>query len=317
MKAPRERGSKLPHSIYVRVFMKPCTEASQMRGSQGFSLAEMMVSVLVLLMTMSAVFYVLGRYQKSYQGEQMAADLHSGVRNTMELISQEVGQAGFFGFTTLYTQDAIVGGSTQTVNIGSTASIFAGETLVVDSGAAQETITVSTVNSQDSITAAFAQSHAPRTPINAFGAFPEGIIAGSSTPIRLQLFGDINDDGALVYVEYNVTGGTLTRSITPIGALTQNPSQVLVRNVVANPSNTAVFRYSTPVVQNGRTYVTNVWVTLTTQSADKDPQTQQLRTMTSSLVVAPRNVVAALDLAVNNITNRLQAMPPGLPIPAP
>ena len=51
--------------------------------------------------------------------------------------------------------------------------------------------------------------------------------------------------------------------------------------------------------------------------ADKDPQTQQLRTMTSSLVVAPRNVVAALDLAVNNITNRLQAMPPGLPIPAP
>jgi len=86
---------------------------------------------------------------------------------------------------------------------------------------------------------------------------------------------------------------------------------------VTNPSNTAVFRYSSPVVQNGRTYVTNVWVTLTTQSTDKDPQTQQLRTMTSSLVVAPRNVVAALDLAVNNITNRLQAMPPGLPIPAP
>ena len=288
-----------------------------MRGSQGFSLPEMMVSVLVLLMTLSAVFYVLGRYQKSYQGEQAAADLHSGVRNTMELISQEVGQAGFFGFTTLYTQDAIVGGSTQTVNIGSTASIFAGETLVVDSGAAQETITVATVNSQDSITAAFAQSHGPRTPINAFGAFPEGIIAGSSTPIRLQLFGDINGDGTLVYVEYNVTGGTLTRSTTPIGALTQNPSQVLVRNVVANPANTPVFRYSNPVVQNGRVYVTNVWVTLTTQSTDKDPQTQQLRTMTSSLVVAPRNVVAALDLAVNNITNRLQAMPPGLPIPAP
>jgi len=286
-----------------------------MRGSQGFSLPEMMVSVLVLFMTLSAVFYVLGKYQKSYQGEQIAADLHSGVRNTMELISQEVGQAGFFGFSTRYMQGAVVGGSTQTVNIGSSSSIFVGETLVVDSGAAQETVTVSAVNSESSITAAFAQSHAAATPINAFGAFPEGVISASSTPIRLQLFGDINDDGTLVYVEYNVTGGTLTRSITPIGALNQSPSQVLVRNVVANPSNTAVFRYSTPVVQNGRTYVTNVWVTLTTQSTDKDPQTQQLRTMTSSLVVAPRNVVAALDLARNNITNRLQAMPSGLPIP--
>src|SRR5207244_7328615 len=57
MKAPRESGSKLPHSRYVTVFMKPCTEEeSQMRGSQGFSLPEMMVSVLVLLMTLSAVF---------------------------------------------------------------------------------------------------------------------------------------------------------------------------------------------------------------------------------------------------------------------
>src|SRR5438876_6700560 len=142
MKAARESGSKLPHSRYVRVFMKPCTEESQMRGSQGFSLPEMMVSVLVLLMTLSAVFYVLGKYQKSYQGEQVASDLHSGVRNTMELISQEIGQAGYLGFTTRYTQGDIVGGTTQTVTIDSSSSIFQGETLLVGSGAGQETITV-------------------------------------------------------------------------------------------------------------------------------------------------------------------------------
>src|SRR5436309_10015109 len=155
MKAPGESGSKLPRPRYVTVFMKPCTEeGSPMRGSQGFSLPEMMVSVLVLFMTLSAVFYVLGKYQKSYQGEQIAADLHSGVRNTMELISQEVGQAGFFGFSTRYMQGDVVGGSTQTVNIGSSSSIFVGETLVVDSGAAQETITVQTVNTDNTITAA-------------------------------------------------------------------------------------------------------------------------------------------------------------------
>src|SRR6266508_1429355 len=71
----------------------------EMNGGRGFSLIEFMVGAVVVLTTMAVAFSVLGKYQKAYQGEQLAADLHQGIRSAMELLSQEVGQAGYLGFS--------------------------------------------------------------------------------------------------------------------------------------------------------------------------------------------------------------------------
>jgi type II secretory pathway pseudopilin PulG len=293
-------------------------DAVEMRGGRGFSLIEFMVGSLVVLVTMAAAFSVLGKYQKSYQGEQLAADLHQGVRSAMELLSQEIGQAGYLGSSARQVQAPIAGNTAgQTVAISSTDSIFAGETLVVDAGAAQERVAVTGVDgSNNTVTGIFRNSHNANAPVSTLGTFPQGVMpAPTSTATRLGMFGDINGDGSLVYVEYNYNLGlgTLTRSITPISAACQNPPLVLVRNIVANPGGTACFRYKTQAL-NGLTYVFEVSVTLSTRSTDLDPETKQYRTMTSSLILAPRNVQAAYGLAVIPATERLQPTPPGVPL---
>ena len=294
-------------------------DTAEMRGSRGFSLIEFMVGAVVVLLSMAAAFSVLGKYQKSYQGEQIAADLHSGVRNAMELLSQEIGQAGYLGFSTRQLQ-AAVGGNTapQTVPISSTDSLFVGEILVVDAGVAQESVTLTAIDQvNNTITGVFRGNHNNNAPVNTLGAFPQGVLPPpNSTATRLQMFGDIDSDGRLFYVEYNcnVNAGTFTRSVTPISAAVQNPAQVLVRNLVANPNNAACFQYNATTL-GPNTYVTEISVTLSTQSATPDPETKQFRTMTSSMTLTPRNVQAAYGLALIPVTNRLQPTPPGLPLP--
>src|SRR5213080_1872126 len=66
---------------------------------EGFSLIECMVSMGVMLFLMASVFHVLGKYQRGYQNEQATTDMRQGARGAMELLSQEVGQAGYLGFT--------------------------------------------------------------------------------------------------------------------------------------------------------------------------------------------------------------------------
>src|SRR5438876_8665516 len=97
-------------------------------GHDGFSLIESLVSMVVMLFLMTAVFHVLGKYQRSYQSEQVSTDMRQGARSAMELMGQEVGQAGFLGFAPT-SLNANVTGSTigQTVPLSSTANIFIGE----------------------------------------------------------------------------------------------------------------------------------------------------------------------------------------------
>jgi hypothetical protein len=133
----------------------------------------------------------------------------------------------------------------------------------------------------------------------------------------LQLFGDVNGDGSLQYVEYNCnsTAGTLTRSITTIttGVTNKNAAQTLLNNVVANPSGTACFQFTTQTV-GSYTFVTSVATTLTVQTSQKDPETGQYAQMTKSFLnLASRSVLAGVTLANSGSTTLLQATPPGVP----
>jgi hypothetical protein len=123
------------------------------------------------------------------------------------------------------------GGVTATVTLSSVAGMWAGTNngirLTVLDGDSSETIVVQTRNAgTNEVTACFSRSHAVGAPLAALG----GLAKGSSgraprtrhpgrprpapTPTdsnanRLKLFGDVNGDGKMVYVEYFCDNGEL------------------------------------------------------------------------------------------------------------
>jgi prepilin-type N-terminal cleavage/methylation domain-containing protein len=301
----------------------------------GFSLLEMMISVAILIVVSGAAFSALSASQRVYASQQLQADMHAGLRGTLELMEQEVGQAGALNFPPQTLTGAVVGTAVaQTVPVTSSANIYVGELLTVDTGAAQEVVQVTGVGTNQ-VTGVFQQSHPVNAPVVAQGVLPQGVlttVAGN----QLQIVGDVNADGTLEFVEYDcnpgtpAAPGTLTRSITTIapGVVKQNAPQILLNTLVANPNGTPCFTPSMGVggaVTAGNcalggtafTCVTEMQITLTVQAAEPDPQTGQYQTMTKSFLnVSSRNVFAAYMIAATSGSQPglLQPQPPGLPL---
>ncbi len=294
------------------------------RAEKGFSLLELMVSMVVMMVVAGGVFQALNFYQKTYQRTEISADMHDNLRSAIDLIIQEAGQAGSLNLgTTLGTRQLTNGvalGSpvAQVVLMNDTTGIFPNEKLLVDAGGSQELVTITAVGA-NSVTGVFANSHNAGAQVNAIGVFPEGIL-NTSTANKLQLFGDLNGNGTLVYVESTcnyVAGGpgTFTRSVTPVGLGAINPADVLVDNLISNPGGTPCFQYpAAPPVVSGFTFTNQVGVTLTVQTATKDALTGSFLTMTkSALDVVPRNIQMGLDMANAGLTDRLQPKPNPIP----
>jgi len=287
---------------------------------QGFSLLELMVSVALLLVIAGAVFLVMMAHQKLSATQHLKADMYLSIRGATELMTQEIGQAGLVTLPPSQLSAAVTAStSPRTVEITSTTSMYVGEKLLVDTASSQELVTVTALNTSPSqITGVFNNNHLSGAVINALGVFPQGVMS-SSTADQLQLFGDIHGDGSLVYIHYdcNATAGTLSRSVTPVTPTVSasNASQVLLNNLIANPGATPCFQITTTTV-GSNTFVTNVALTLSVKTSAPDPQTGAYLTMTKSYQnLAPRNVLAGLELANVPFLDRLQPTPPNLPLP--
>jgi len=232
-------------------------------------------------------------------------------------------------------------GATATVAVTSSPStlgvsgLFQNEKIVVGGGTSanpargctnanpcNETVTVTAVgNSPPTITATFELAHAIGAPITVHGGFGTGIVptvasgqANGSTGSLLKIYGDVLGNGEMAYVEYtcDTAGGNLYRnamSFTANAKPVLTVSQVLLNNIQANPDGTPCFTYEIKTVA-GQRYVTNVAVTLTVRTQDRDPITKVFQTETKALLnVAPRNVYHVWQLASQNNTARLQVMP--------
>jgi prepilin-type N-terminal cleavage/methylation domain-containing protein len=319
------------------------TSRAPHRSQAGFSLPELLIAVTILLIISSAVTSALLQMTNSQRTIWNRTQLHAGVRSATELLQQEVGQAGrvaLQGVATLAGAVAI-GSQAVAVNINGAAPLtmsgfFVGEQLVVDVGGpapcvatspCQETVTVTAVNiAAKQVTGTFAYPHPAGAPINVFGGFGTGIVppapyVNGSTASTLKLYGDINGDGSMVYVEYTcdpAPGGTgnLYRNVMPYDKATAKvaatSSQILLTNIQNNPGGIACFTYMPnplPVV-GGNTYVLDVAITLTVQTQMVDPITKQYQTETKALLnVSPRNVFNVWQLASAGVTERLQPMP--------
>ena len=291
-----------------------------LQDSRGFTLIELMISVLVLMAVTGIV--VEGMMSLSRVNDNVAnrSEMHAGVRNATELLQQEVGQAGRVALPGVARLAGAVAPGLATVAVSSAVGMFPGERLVVDLGAAQETVTVTAVDAAaNQITATFNAAHPANAPLSVSGGFAAGVVpttmVAGSTATVMKIVGDINGDGNMVYVEYtcDTVAGRLYRNTMPYTAAVKpapTVEQVLIDNLLANPDGTPCFTYQQNVV-NGTTFVTGVAITLTVRSQDVDPNTGQFARETKALLnVAPRNVFNVWQMASLGYADRVQPLPP-------
>jgi type II secretory pathway pseudopilin PulG len=286
----------------------------------GFTLLELVVSMAFLSVILGGVVSAISVSSQTYGRTELKSDMYENVRGVAELMAQEIGQAGLLSLpASTLAASVSASGTAQSVNVSSTTSMFVNEQVLVDAGGNEELVTLTNVTAS-AISAIFSKPHAAAAPITALGAFPAGIVpqgtTDGSTANVLNLFGDINADGSLVYVRYTCTPGTsaapgtLTRSVTTItpGVNTISASQTLLSTIIGG-TGAVCFQY-TMTSASGFTFVSNIGFTLSVQATRPDPQTGVYSQMTKSFLnLAPRNILAALELANAGITNRLQQTP--------
>jgi type II secretory pathway pseudopilin PulG len=224
----------------------------------------------------------------------------------------------------------------------------------------QETVQL-TGGSTNTGTATFTNSHPAGAPVFALGAFATGVVPPDTTALTdplgqcvptsvtvggvsqnyvgfsnpgpgagigstceiLKLYGDINGDGNIVYIEYNCAQGTqaapgfLYRQQVNFGGAKVSPppaSTILLSNVLKNPNDVngnlvPCFRYQVQPLGTGWV-VTDVAVTLTVQTQNVDPTTHLPQTETKALLnVSPRNVFEVWVTANQVDPTRAQPMP--------
>jgi type II secretory pathway pseudopilin PulG len=297
-------------------------------GEAGFSMLELTVAMGILLVVVGAGMSSILRVVNAQQTIWNRTEMHSGVRSATELLQQEVGQAGRVAPLNSVTLGGAVVTGVNTVTLAAlsgnpTTVLFVGEQITVGSDISQETVTLTNVNTgTGQITATFNNPHANGVPVMVAGGFSSGIVPAAvlngSTATVLKLFGDINSDGNMLYIEYtcDTQGGNLYRNAMPWNTLPANKppldlSLVLLRNITANPLNAACFTYQTKVV-SGISYITDVAITLTVQTQQVDSVTKQFQKETKALLnVSPRNIFDVWQLASMTppLTNRVQPTP--------
>jgi type II secretory pathway pseudopilin PulG len=285
----------------------------------GHTLPEALVSILVLSLIIGMATQLLLVSVNGQRTMWSRTQMHSSVRGAIELLQQEVGQAGLVALPGPITFAAASAMGTQTVALNTTAGLFVGQQVTVDTGLLLETVTVTALDAVDhTITGSFRQAHDVGARVAAVGGFAHGIVpptvANGSSGTLLKLFGDVNSNGQMVYVEYtcSTATGLLSRNMVAWNAASKpalTPGMALLNNVVPNPGGAPCFMYQTEAVM-GVTYVTAVAVTLSVRTQVIDPVTGQFQIETKTLLnVSPRNVFHAWQLASMSEYNRIQPTP--------
>ncbi len=204
-------------------------------AGEGFSLLEVLVSVMIITILMSAVFQFLRFNQQRYRGDQLLAERNQGARSALELMTQELQQAGHNpNFTTNKTLTAAVAstGGLVDVPVSNTTGIFYGNLIEIGSSSTdpdRETVEVkgdtTHAISSTSFPAIITMSHASGQPVFSRSLpFPNGILynaaaVGTNQSVNvntIQYYGDIEGNGTLRYGEYKLedTGVTSTLQCT-------------------------------------------------------------------------------------------------------
>lgn len=290
----------------------------------GFSLIELMIVLAILLSVSAVVLSLMYRMTMTQGTVSNRTAMHSSVRSSTEVLQQEISQAGRFAFPDAILPVTLSSAVTavdiaSTVTVSSTLGMFDGVLLAIGAGNTREIVEITDVTGNQ-ITTVFRNLHVMGEPVEPVGGFPSGIVAPNetdgSTGTVLKMYGDINDDGNLVYVEYtcDTANGFLYRNEVALlpGAVKPalDPSMILLTNVLPNPDGTPCFTYEQKRVGNNW-YAVNVAVTLTVETEYPDPETGVFQRQTKALLnVSPRNIFEVWQMASSfGLSNYLQPMP--------
>jgi prepilin-type N-terminal cleavage/methylation domain-containing protein len=213
----------------------------------GFSLLEMMVSVLIILLLMSAIFPFIMQSQKRFQGNEVVSESNQSARAALEVMSQEIGQAGFnpdFNPGKSSSASLVPNPLPQCFTLNNITGISPGDWVSVGTGFEQEVVQVSSTSNQGNggvvlagngecaaanqiqgiITSCHNHNTLPECPATTpMGNFPVvsmkmpfggGLLrhftggvpdATYSNDSRLEIYGDINQTGAINYVVYSIS----------------------------------------------------------------------------------------------------------------
>ena len=287
-------------------------------GDEGFTLIELMVAILILMVVSGTVLKGVMDMAALHNTINNRADLHSGVRNATQLLSQEVGQAGRISLPAAVTLAAPTAVGATLATVSSATDMFVGERLLIDAGDNSETVTITAIAGNVLTTSAMGSTHAAGVPVAVTGGFAAGVVptttANGSTATKLKIFGDIDGNGRMVYVEYwcDIASGRLYRNSMPFTAGAKpayTVDMVLIDNVLANPGGTPCFTYQTQTA-GGVSYVTDVAITLTVRTQNRDANTNDFQTESKALLnVSPRNVFNVWQMAGLGSGNRVQPTP--------
>lgn len=262
--------------------MEP-SRTSRRNFATGFSLVEMLVSVAIIVLLMSAVFPFLFQSQKKYQNNQVVSEANQSARAAMEVMTQEIGQAGYNpNFATAKTSTTVVSvsSSPQCVTLSDINEINPGDWLTVDTGPNHELVQVLSTSSvsgtpctsSNQIDAVFLMSHdgstAPFPVISYKMPYGSGILqnSGTSNDQRLEFFGDINQDGVIRYVVYSLSPVSPATTVSING--TTYTLYNLYRSVTTVPFTNlpAPSTYTPPANNQASPLVTNVLYKTSSQS---------------------------------------------------
>jgi prepilin-type N-terminal cleavage/methylation domain-containing protein len=297
--------------------MQPSHRTSD-RSQAGFSLIEALIATSILLILFGAATNGLNQTAIFSKVVGNRTEMHGSVRGATELMQQEIGQAGRIALPGPIATTAGVLKGNNPVALSTVAGLFVGAWVVIGTNDQTESVMISAI-AGNTITAVFTIDHLAAEPVQVFGGFGSGVVppsmANGSTGTVLKLYGDVNDDGNMMYIEYtcDATTASLYRNVMAWDAAAKpakTPAMVILNNVIANPNNSPCFTYQTEIV-GANTFVTGVAVTLSVRSQQKDHFSKTYQQATKTLLnVSPRNIFLVWSMVSIGISNRLQPMPP-------
>jgi prepilin-type N-terminal cleavage/methylation domain-containing protein len=299
----------------------------RVRGAQGFSMIELLASVVIITLLMSAVFAFMYQAQRRFQGNIVITESNQSARAALELVTQEIGQAGYNAhFYPHKTSSANITANAdpQCLTLSPDIThINVGDWLQVDTGRNNEIVQVFGITGNpppnppyttvvcasagaNQIYAVFQMNHdVPHGSVIPFPVisykmpYPAGILQGpgTSSDQTLEFFGDINNDGFIQYVVYSLTPTTAPATTVSINGATYT-LYTLRRSIKrVTFAAGAVNDASSPLVQNVLYDTTNARGP-TGQPIFGFPTTVQVGVY-PNLVTVVGTIVVTLSVAVN------------------
>ncbi len=304
------------------------THRARRPRARGFSIVELMISIAILTVLMGAMMTFMGMLQQRYTQQQRSAGMGQTGKTAMELLSIDVGQAGFFtGRTaTASAPVATIGTATPVVLDGGTFAngIYQGSVLVADVGRDSEAVRVVSVDhGTNTVQAVFKMTHltAPvmfrlsEVPYSS-GILPPVTDSGGTFAVAttgsnantLKVMGDFRGDRTLRYVEYRYASATsattaCTTATLPC-ALWRSDTCIPGTDTAANCSNTtqnAAVLVADNVMNDPATGVFQYFVMCRQRSGQTLPTLAYVTYVNSNLAVANTPCPSTTDFFVTAV----------------